>query len=73
MKSTISLPSVTFAMKAQDKLRENGIESATVRLRPGQSPRGCGWGLELDALYLERADKLLTMAAIQHGVLRGGT
>ena len=73
MKRTVSFPSVTLSMKAQDRLREAGIESRTVRLRPGESPHGCGYGLELDGLWIGRADELLTSAGIPHGIIGGGT
>ena len=70
MKSTISLPSVTWVMKAQDALREAGIEATAVRLRPGQSPKGCSWGVEVDRLNEDKADSILISADIPHNLLR---
>lgn len=67
-KNTIGLASVTWAMKAQDALRAAGIDSTLVRLRPGQSPRGCSWGVET-AQDAERALSVLRGAGIPHNLL----
>ncbi len=65
----IALSSVTWAMKAQDALRDFGIESAIVRLRPGESPRGCSYGIEFSNNMLERVRTVLIGANIPHNVL----
>ena len=43
---TAALASLTYAIKAQKILYENGISSKVVRLDASKERRGCGFGVE---------------------------
>jgi hypothetical protein len=59
MKKVIVLSSVTYALKAQDLLKENRIFSKITRSNAVKSVRGCGYGISVDDSLLETAKTLL--------------
>lgn len=64
MKKVIVLSSVTYALKAQELLKSNGIYSNLTRSRAVKSVRGCGYGVSFDELLSEKAQTLLVQAGI---------
>ena len=61
---TFAISSVTYAIKAQNYLKEHRINARVVRLLPGQAPGGCAYGIELDCRASRRAASILTEAGI---------
>ena len=51
----IILTSITYVNKAKCLLAENNIKSSIIKLRSTFERRGCGYGLELSANYLNAA------------------
>ena len=64
MKKTIVLSSVTYALKAQELLKSNGIYASVSRSRAVRSVRGCGYGISFDITLYEKAKALLDQNAI---------
>lgn len=64
MKKVIVLSSVTYALKAQELLKKNGIYSKLTRSRSVRSIRGCGYGIAFDVSSSEKAEELLISANI---------
>lgn len=64
MKKTIVLSSITYALKAQELLKSNGIYANISRSRTVRSVRGCGYGISLDPILFEKASGLLAAADI---------
>ena len=64
MSIVLVLSSVTYALKAQDLLREEGIYSALTRAGTVRAVKGCGYGLEISAVHQEFAERLLYYANI---------
>jgi hypothetical protein len=64
MKKIIVLSSVTYALKAQELLKNNGIYANVTRSRSVRSVRGCGYGLSVDPALAEKAQDLLMKAGI---------
>ena len=67
----IAIRQLTDAMRAKELLERGRLTCSLVRLRPGEAPGGCAWGLELPARELARADGMLAEAGIKHQVLGG--
>ncbi len=67
--ATIALSSVTWAMKAQDALKDAGIYARVKRLGPGEAPRGCAWGIELPRAAQASAHTMLGRLGIPHELL----
>ncbi len=61
---TISMGSVTWARRAEATLDSAGIRVRLRKLRPGESPRGCAWGIELPEGELGAAKDTLVRAGI---------
>lgn len=64
MKKIIVLSSITYALKAQELLKSNGIYVNISRSRAVRSVRGCGYGVSLDPILFEKARGLLAAADI---------
>lgn len=64
MKRVIVLSSITYALKAQDLLKTNGIYSKITRSKAVKSVRGCGYGIGIDQTVGEKAEKLLIDSGI---------
>ena len=64
MKKVIVLSSITYALKAQEILKKNGIYANITRSKAVKSVRGCGYGISFDSALTEKAQGLL----IQSGV-----
>lgn len=64
MKKTIVLSSVTYALKAQELLKTNGIYTNISRSRAVKSVRGCGYGISFDKTLYEKAMQLLEQNSI---------
>ena len=64
MKKTIVLSSVTYALKAQELLKSNGIYASVSRSRAVRSVRGCGYGISFDITLYEKAKAILEQNAI---------
>lgn len=64
MKKVIVLSSITYALKAQDLLKNNGIYTKITRSRAVRSVRGCGYGISFDPALAEKAQDLLAKAGI---------
>lgn len=64
MKKIIVLSSITYALKAQDLLKKNGIYSNITRSKSVRSIRGCGYGLVFDNLLFEKANEIIIAAGI---------
>lgn len=64
MKKTIVLTSVTYALKAQEILKSNGIYANISRSKAVKSVRGCGYGVSFDATYYEKVMQLFEQNSI---------
>lgn len=64
MKKVIVLSSITYALKAQELLKSNGIYSNITRSKAVRSVRGCGYGISFDEAVTEKAQSLLVKAGI---------
>ncbi len=64
MKQVIVLSSITYALKAQELLKSNGIYSSITRSRAVKSIRGCGYGISIDPLVAEKAKNLIISSGI---------
>ncbi|MBR6562369.1 MAG: DUF3343 domain-containing protein [Clostridia bacterium] len=64
MKKVIVLSSVTYAMKAQELLKENGIYSSITRSRAVRSVRGCGYGISFEESLFDNVRLLLSKNGI---------
>ena len=61
---TAALASLTYAIKAQKILYENGISSEVVRLDASKERRGCGFGVEFSCDDSYAVKKILRGARI---------
>lgn len=59
MKKIIVLSSVTYALKAQEILKNNGVYTNITRSRAVKSVRGCGYGISFDPALTEKVQALL--------------
>ncbi len=64
MKKVIVFSSVTYALRAQEILKYNGIYANLTRSRAVKNVRGCGYGISFDPAYLSRAEGLLVQAGV---------
>ena len=64
MKKTIVLTSVTYALKAQELLKSNGIFANISRSKAVKSVRGCGYGVSFDKTLYEKAMQLIEQNGI---------
>lgn len=64
MKKVIVLSSITYALKAQELLKKNGIYANITRSKAVKSVRGCGYGLSVQSTLFERAQELLIKSGI---------
>lgn len=64
MKKVIVLSSITYALKAQELLKNNGIYSNITRSKGVRSIRGCGYGVVFDSALFEKAQALLINSGI---------
>ena len=64
MKHVIVLSSVTYALKAQELLKNNGIYANITRSKSVRNIRGCGYGISFDPLVLEKVNQLLLQSGI---------
>ena len=64
MKKIIVLSSITYALKAQEILKNNGIYANVTRSRSVRSVRGCGYGLSIDPTVADKASELLINSGI---------
>ena len=64
MKKTIVLSSVTYALKAQELLKSNGIYAVITRSKAVKSVRGCGYGISFDGTLYEKAQQLFEQNSI---------
>ncbi len=61
------MTSQTIAMKAKRLLEKNGIYTRIVRPSPKSTPKGCSFGLQIDAAILSVAIKYLDQNSISYG------
>ncbi len=64
MKKVIVLSSITYALKAQELLKNNGIYANVTRSKTVRNIRGCGYGLSFDNLLAEKANDIILAAGI---------
>ena len=64
MKKIIVLSSVTYALKAQELLKSNGIYANLTRSRAVKNVRGCGYGISFDYALYQKAQSLLADSGI---------
>ena len=64
MKHIIVLSSITYALKAQELLKKNGIYANITRSKSVRNVRGCGYGLSFDPMLTEKAQSLIVQAGI---------
>ena len=64
MEPILVLSSITYAMKARDLLKDNGIPSLLTRSAAIRRVRGCGYGLQVKDAHKQRAESLLKQAGI---------
>ena len=63
----LAMTSQTIAMKAKRLLEKNGIYTRIVRPSPKSTPKGCSFGLQMDAAILSVAIKYLEQNNISFG------
>ena len=63
----LTMTSQTIAMKAKRLLEKNGIYTRIVRPSPKSTPKGCSFGLQMDAAILSVAIKYLEQNNISFG------
>ena len=66
----ITLRSMTYALKAQKRLGDNGIASETIKLGSEYAKRGCTSGLRIDFRDKTAAERLLTASGIPYVAVR---
>lgn len=64
MKRIIVLSSITYALKAQELLKTNGIYSKITRSKSVRNVRGCGYGIAIDEMLAEKSRALLVASGI---------
>ena len=64
MKKTIVLTSVTYALKAQEMLKTNGIYTNRSRSKAVKSVRGCGYGVSFDKTLYEKEDIFISLTTV---------
>ena len=65
----ITLHSVTYSLKAQRLLSEQGIAAQTVKLGSPYAQRGCTHGIRLDCRSRREAEKLLVRNGIPYSAV----
>ncbi len=65
----IGIGSVTQALQARSVLSGHLIHTELTRLMPGQSTRGCAYGLTLHCSDLKLTQQVLTDNHIRHNLL----
>lgn len=71
METVIVLTSMTYAAKAQEMLKRNGINSTLTRNAQIRQIRGCGYGLQIDNAHLSGAEKILKENGIKIAGMTG--
>lgn len=64
MKKVIVLSSITYALKAQELLKNNGIYTKITRSRAVKSVRGCGYGVAVSESIYDKANAVIVSAGI---------
>lgn len=64
-KAIIRLSSVTYAIRAQKLLEQNGIRSVIKKLARSLQVTGCGYGLEINAPDTGAATTILNTAGVR--------
>ena len=64
MKKIIVFSSITYALKAQELLKSNGVYANITRSRAVRNLRGCGYGLSFDGLLADKANDMILAAGI---------
>lgn len=64
MKKVIVVSSITYALRAQDILKNNGIYANITRSRAVKSIRGCGYGVSFEPALIGKAQELLSAAGV---------
>ncbi len=70
--TTITVGSITYAIKARRILLHSGIRSRLVKVITEQSARGCTHGISLPSARFFDAVVALKRAGIEYSVYRGG-
>lgn len=65
MDTVLVLTSMTYASKAQELLKQNGIHSNLTRSAQVRQIRGCGYGVQIDTGSIPKAEKILTENGIK--------
>jgi len=64
-RAVIRLTSVTYSIRAQKLLGQNGIWSYIKRLSKNINAHGCGYGLEVERQDVQRAYGILSSSGIR--------
>lgn len=64
MNKVIVLTSITYALKAQELLRANGINANLTRSPSVRKVRGCGYGVKFAEENEKRASELIEQSGI---------
>jgi len=64
-KALIRLTSVTYAIRAQKLLEGQGIRSTIKKFARSLQVDGCGYGIEIDKMDLDKAAEILKAAKIR--------
>ncbi|MBR5516084.1 MAG: DUF3343 domain-containing protein [Clostridia bacterium] len=68
----LALPSLTYAMRASELLKSNGIYSRVITLDPSVTKKGCTNGIETECKQIARAKAILIDRSIPIGEISGG-
>lgn len=64
-KTIIRLTSVTYAIRAQKLLEQQGIRANVKKILQGRMPGGCGYGVDVPTSALAAAQQALASAGIR--------
>jgi hypothetical protein len=65
-KSVLIIGSVTHAIKAQRALSDNNVPSKVVKTQTTKNGKGCVYGIELEWMYSDTAERILNAYGISY-------
>lgn len=67
--TTITVGSVTYAIKVRKILERAGIRSDLIKINASASERGCAYGIKINSAYFYDAVSIMKNNGIQYSVL----
>lgn len=66
----LGIGSVTYAITAEQRLKNTGIAAKLIKLDAASTKRGCSYGLELDCELIRKATSVLRKSGIYYNELK---